>query len=116
VPPNAKAERLGEKGVGDAPRSICRRDASEGASRVQPTGKTKAVEQPISSHQVVQKLGCWLDASHQQMVAGAGARHVEQVSFAVVDFFQIGIVRDILDALLRGNDLVVACHDGDERW
>jgi len=65
--------------------------------------KTTAVEQPISSHQVVQKLRCWLHAGYQQMIAGAGARHVKQVSLAVVDFFEIRIVRDILDALSTGD-------------
>jgi hypothetical protein len=67
----------------------------------------------ISVQQIVQELGCWLDAGHQEMIAGAGARHVKQVPFAVINIFEIGIVRDILDALLRGNDLVVARHDGD---
>jgi len=33
------------------------------------------------------------------MIAGAGARHVKQVALAVVDFFEIGVVRNILDAL-----------------
>jgi hypothetical protein len=33
------------------------------------------------------------------MIAGAGARHVKQVPFAVIDFFEIRIVRDILDTL-----------------
>jgi hypothetical protein len=30
------------------------------------------------------------------MIAGAGARDVQQVSVAVVDLFEIGIVSDIL--------------------
>ena len=47
------------------------------------------------------------------MIAGAGARHVKQVPLAVVDFFEIGIVRNILDALLGGDDLVIARHDRD---
>ena len=32
---------------------------------------------------------------------------------AVIDLFEISIVRDILDALLGGNDVVVARHDRD---
>src|SRR4029077_11782747 len=43
----------------------------------------------------------------------ATSRHIEQVPLAVVDFFQVGIVRDILDAIFRRNDLVVARDDGD---
>jgi hypothetical protein len=44
------------------------------------------------------------------MIAGAGACHVKQVPFAIIDLFEIRIVRDILDALLRGNNLIVARH------
>jgi hypothetical protein len=35
------------------------------------------------------------------MIAGAGARDVKQMALGVMDLFEIGIVRDILDALLR---------------
>ena len=31
----------------------------------------------------------------------------------LVDFFEVGIVGDILDTLLQRDDLVVARHDGD---
>ena len=50
------------------------------------------------------------------MVAGAGAGDVKQVPLAILDLFQISIVREILDALLRGNYLIVARHyrDGTE--
>jgi hypothetical protein len=44
------------------------------------------------------------------MVTSTGARHVEEVAFAVIDLFEIRIVRDILDALLRGNYPIVARH------
>jgi hypothetical protein len=37
------------------------------------------------------------------MIAGAGACDVEQVALAVIDFFEIGVVGDILDALLGGD-------------
>jgi|SRR5580704_16516383 hypothetical protein len=47
------------------------------------------------------------------MIAGTGAGHIEQMSLGLVDFLKIGIVGNILDPLLRGNDLVVACHNGD---
>jgi hypothetical protein len=33
---------------------------------------------------------------------------VKQMALAVVDFFDIGVVRDILDALLGGDDLIVS--------
>jgi hypothetical protein len=32
------------------------------------------------------------------MIAGAGARDVKQMALGVMDLFEIGIVRDILDA------------------
>jgi hypothetical protein len=40
---------------------------------------------PTSVQQIVQEFACWLDVSHQQIIARA--RHVEQVPFAVVDLF-----------------------------
>ena len=47
------------------------------------------------------------------MVTSTGARHVQEVALAVIDLFEIRIVRDILNALLRGNYLIVAGHDRD---
>ena len=47
------------------------------------------------------------------MISGAGARDVEQVALAVLDFFEIGIVGYILNAHLRRDDLLAARHDGD---
>jgi hypothetical protein len=47
-------------------------------------------EQQRSACEVVEEFGCWLDASHQQMVAGASAFDVKQVALAVIDFFEIG--------------------------
>ena len=49
-------------------------------------------------------------SSHQQKIAGTGARDVKQMALTVVNLFEIGIIGDILDALWRGNDLVVARH------
>ena len=49
--------------------------------------------------QVVEKFGCWVDARHEQTVAGTGAGDVEQVALAVVDLLEIGIVCDRLDAI-----------------
>jgi hypothetical protein len=48
------------------------------------------------------------------MVTSTGARHVEEVAFAVIDLFEIRIVRDVLNALLRGNDIVIARHYCDD--
>ena len=64
----------------------------------------------IALHEVVQKFGYWVDAGNQQMISGAGAGDVEQVALGVIDLLQIGIVADRLDALLQGNDFVVAGH------
>jgi hypothetical protein len=33
------------------------------------------------------------------------------MALAVVNLFEIGIVRSILDALLRGHDLIIAAHN-----
>ncbi len=51
---------------------------------------------------ITQEFGCWRHAGDQQMVACAGAGDVEQVSFRVVYFLQVGIVRDGFDAFLQG--------------
>jgi hypothetical protein len=42
------------------------------------------------------------------MITGASAGHVKQVALAVVNLFKIGIVGDILDALLGGNDRMIS--------
>ena len=48
-----------------------------------------------NSHtQVVKKLRSRLDAGDQQVVPGAGAGHIEQVSFSIVNFFQVCLVRN----------------------
>jgi hypothetical protein len=41
------------------------------------------------------------DSGHQEVVAGASTHYVKQVALAVVDLFEIGILGDILDVLLR---------------
>ena len=41
------------------------------------------------------------------MIAGTGARDVQQVAFCVVDFFEIRIVCDRLDPLLQRDHFVV---------
>jgi hypothetical protein len=48
------------------------------------------------------------------MIAGAGARDIKQVPLAVVDFFEVGIIGNILDAPLRWDNLVIACHNRDD--
>ena len=56
---------------------------------------------PTALRDIVQELGNRLDASDQQMIPSAGARDVQQVPFGVVDFLQVRIVADRLDALLQ---------------
>jgi hypothetical protein len=58
--------------------------------------------------------GGGLDAGDQQMVASAGASDVEQVAFGVVDLLQVGLVGDVLDALLQWDHVVVAGHHCDD--
>jgi hypothetical protein len=42
------------------------------------------------------------------MVARTRAGDVEQVAFGVIDLLQVGIVSDRFDALLQGDDFIVA--------
>jgi hypothetical protein len=44
------------------------------------------------------------------MVARTRAGDVEEVALGVIDLLQVGIVSDRFDALLQGDDLVVAGH------
>src|SRR5438270_2286663 len=48
------------------------------------------------------------------MIAGAGAGDVKQMALAVVDFFEVGFVADVLDALLGRDDLIGAGHYYDD--
>ena len=45
-----------------------------------------------SAGEVVQELRRRIDAGHEQMVAGTGAGHVEQMPLGLVDFFEVGII------------------------
>ena len=61
--------------------------------------------------QVVEKLGSRLDSGHQEVIAGAGARDVEQVAFRGVDLVEFGLIADPLDSCLRRQYLVIAGGD-----
>jgi hypothetical protein len=67
---------------------------------------------PALFHKVVQEFGHRRDTGNQQVISGTGAGDVEQVTLGVIDFLQIGVVADRLDALLQGNYLVVTGHYG----
>ena len=60
---------------------------------------------------IVDKLRCRVDPRHKKPIAGACARHVEQVALRVVDLFEIGFVDDAIDPGLKREDLVVATSD-----
>src|SRR5690349_15659059 len=47
------------------------------------------------------------------MISRPGAGNVKKLPLGVVDLFEIGLVSDGFDALLRGYDLVVAGHHRD---
>jgi len=47
------------------------------------------------------------------MVTASRTRNVKQVALRVVDLLEVRFVGDGLDALLKGDDLVVTCHHGD---
>lgn len=51
-----------------------------------------------SHSQIIQKFRSWLHAGNEKMIAGTGASDVEQVSFCVVNFLQIGGVGHFFDA------------------
>jgi hypothetical protein len=42
------------------------------------------------SQQIAEEVGSWLDASHQQAIAGARAYDIKEVALAVVNLFEIG--------------------------
>src|SRR5674476_205026 len=56
-----------------------------------------------SNPEIIQKLRCRCDSSHQQMVPRPRAGDVEQVAFGVVNLLQVSIVTDGFDALLQGD-------------
>ena len=67
-----------------------------------------------TSHpKIVQELRRWFDSSHEEVVPGAGAGDVEKMPLGVVDIFQVRVIRDRLDPLLKRNHLIVAGHDSD---
>jgi hypothetical protein len=57
----------------------------------------------VALYEVVQKFGYRGDTTDQQMIPSAGTGHVEQVPLGVVDFLQVGVITDRLNALLQGN-------------
>ena len=66
-----------------------------------------------SAFKVIQKLRCRIDTGHQQVITWAGAGNVEKVSFRIVNLFEIGVICDRLDPLLKRNDLVITGHNSD---
>ena len=67
----------------------------------------------LRNQQVVEELGRRRNAADEEVIACPCAGDVEQVALAVVDLREIAVVGDGFDARLRGDDLVVAGHDGD---
>jgi hypothetical protein len=53
--------------------------------------------------QIIKKLRRRLDTRDEQMVSRPCAGDIEQVALGIIDFLQIRIVADRLDALLQGN-------------
>ena len=60
---------------------------------------------------ILQKLGRRLDACHQKMIAGTGARHIEQMPLGAVGVFEVGLVSYAFDARLQRQNFVVACDN-----
>jgi hypothetical protein len=67
---------------------------------------TNSIHQPRDRPRIPTQL----PTCHQQVIFCARTGDVEQVAFGVIDFLQIGVVAYCLDALLQGNDLIVAGH------
>ena len=55
---------------------------------------------PAALREIIQELGNRVDAADQQMIPGSRTCDVQQVPLCLIDFLQIGIVADRLDALL----------------
>jgi hypothetical protein len=64
----------------------------------------------VALYEVIQKFGYRGDTAHQQMIPSAGTGHVEQVPLGVIDFLQVSVITDRLNALLQGNYFVIAGH------
>lgn len=54
----------------------------------------------IDHGEIVEEFRCGAHASHRGMIASPCAGYVEQMALGVVNFLQIGIVADRLDAVL----------------
>lgn len=63
--------------------------------------------------EVVQKLRSGINTGDEQVVPSARAADIEQMPLRIKHVFQVGLVADRVDALLKWNDFVVAGHDGD---
>jgi len=67
-------------------------------------GPATALADPASAErssvgpQIIEELRRGGDARHQQMVAGARAGDVEEVSLRLVDVFEVCLVGDVLNA------------------
>jgi hypothetical protein len=66
-----------------------------------------AIMDALAAHPRIRTRG---DAGHEQMITGAGAGDIEQVTLGVIHLPQIGVVTDRLNALLQWNYFVVAGH------
>lgn len=88
---NAASERMR---VGSSPN----RDRSSPSCRL----VAAPVGQEIGSRpfqKIIDKLGYRRNACHQKMIAGAGACHIKQVPFGIVDLFKVSVVSDSLNSI-----------------
>ena len=63
--------------------------------------------------QVIKKLRCRCNARDKQTISRPCARDVQQVTLGVIDLLQIGVVAHSFDALLQGDDFIIAGHHDD---
>lgn len=79
-------------------RALRNRDRSSPSCRL----VAAPVGQEIGSRpfqKIIDKLGYRRDACHQKMIAGAGACHIKQVPFGIVDLFKVSVVSDSLNSI-----------------
>jgi hypothetical protein len=55
---------------------------------------------PFSEPPFSEELGSGLYACDEQMIAGSGAGHVEQMAFGIVDLPEVSVISDSLDLYL----------------
>jgi len=62
---------------------------------------------------IFQKLRNWIDTRYEQVIAGSGAGDVQEMTFCVVEVFNVCVIADGSDAFFERNDVIIAGHNAD---